>query len=202
MLCFTKYSVFFICVFFTFQTSAQDQVSASDTKGFLLSAKVIDGDTLPVVYLPEITIFPPRVFTSRREAVKYSKLVRNIKIVLPYAKLAKAKLMLMDLQMQKFPTEQGKDAFLKIAEKQLRNDFEIEIKNLTMSQGRLLIKLIDRETGKTSYELIKELKGSFNAFFYQQLARLFGENLKDEFDSKGEDKYIEEIVVRIENGEL
>jgi len=179
-----------------------DTAQPAKPQGFLVYTKVINGDTLPIIYLREITIFPPRVFTSKREAIRYTKLVRKIKKVLPYAKLAKLKIMLIELEMKKIPTEEGRKEYLKIAEKKLRADFEDEIKNMTMSEGRILIKLIDRETGKTSYELIKQLKGSFSAFLYQQVARLFGENLKDEYDAKGEDKYIEEIVTRIENGEL
>jgi len=188
---------------FSIQIKAQgDTVQAARPPGFLVYTKVINGDTLPIIYLREITIFPPRVFTSKREAIRYTKLVRKIKKVLPYAKLAKLKIMLIELEMKKIPTEEGRKEYLKIAEKKLRADFEDEIKNMTISEGRILIKLIDRETGKTSYELIKQLKGSFSAFLYQQVARLFGENLKDEYDAKGEDKYIEEIVTRIENGEL
>lgn len=179
-----------------------DSTSDPKLQGFLVYTKVINGDTLPIIYLREITIFPPRVFTSKREAARYTKLVRKIKKVLPYAKFAKLKIMLIEIELKKIPTEEGRKEYLKIAEKKLRADFEDEIKNMTMSEGRLLIKLIDRETGKTSYELIKQLKGSFNAFLYQQIARLFGENLKDEYDAKGEDKYIEEIVTRIENGDL
>ncbi len=181
---------------------AQETTPEHTPEGYLVYATIVNGDTMPLIYLREITVFPPRIFNNKWEAARYSKLVRNIKIVLPYAKFAQTKWTLIQMQMQKLNTQEEKNEFLKIAEKQLRKDFEQEIRNLTMTQGRLLIKLIDRETGKTSYELIKELKGSFNAFFYQQIARLFGENLKDEFDSKGEDKYIEEIVVRIENGEL
>ncbi len=171
-------------------------------KVILYTQSIINGDTLPLIYLREITIFPPRVFKNKREAIHYTKLVRKIKKVLPYAKLAKLKIMLIESELKKIPTEQGRKEYIKIAEKKLREDFEDEIKNLTISEGRILIKLIDRETGKTSYELIKQLKGSFNAFLYQQIARLFGENLKEEYDPKGDDKYIEEIVVRIENGEL
>ncbi|HNV94951.1 MAG TPA: DUF4294 domain-containing protein [Bacteroidales bacterium] len=179
-----------------------DSTNTPKPQGYLVYTKVINGDTLPIIYLREITIFPPRVFKSKREAARYTKLVRKIKKVLPYAKLAKLKIMLIEIEMKKIPTEEGRKEFLKMAEKKLRADFEDEIKNMTMSEGRILIKLIDRETGKTSYELIKQLKGSFNAFLYQQVARLFGENLKDEYDAKGEDKYIEEIVTKIENGEL
>ncbi len=91
---------------------------------------------------------------------------------------------------------------MKEQEQLLREEFEDDIRHLTIRQGRLLIKLIDRETDKTSYELIKELKGSFSAFFWQTVARFFGENLKDQYDPAQEDKYIEEIVHRIENGQL
>ncbi|MCX7862395.1 MAG: DUF4294 domain-containing protein [Bacteroidales bacterium] len=193
--------VFFILLFH-FSLFAQGDSAKPKKQGYLIYFNIVDGDTLPIIYLREITIFPPRVFTSKREEIRYTKLVRKIKKVLPYAKLAKVKLMIIELELKKIPTEEARKEYLKIAEKKLRQDFEDELKNLTVSEGRLLIKLIDRETGKTSYELIKQLKGSFTAFMYQQIARLFGENLKEQYDSQGEDKYIEEIVVRIENGEL
>ncbi|GAB4402394.1 MAG: DUF4294 domain-containing protein [Bacteroidales bacterium] len=199
-----KILIFNFLFFYTLEVvlAQGDSTSTPKPQGYLVYTKVINGDTLPIIYLREITIFPPRVFKSKREAARYTKLVRKIKKVLPYAKLAKLKIMLIEIEMKKIPTEEGRKEFLKMAEKKLRADFEDEIKNMTMSEGRILIKLIDRETGKTSYELIKQLKGSFNAFLYQQVARLFGENLKDEYDAKGEDKYIEEIVTKIENGEL
>ncbi len=182
--------------------SQGDTAKPSKPKGYLIYFNIVNGDTLPIIYLREITIFPPRVFTSKREEIRYTKLIKRIKKVLPYAKLAKVRLNLIELELKKLPTEEARKEYLKIAEKKLRDDFEDEIKNLTISEGRLLIKLIDRETGKSSYELIKQLKGSFNAFMYQQIARLFGENLKEQYDPKKDDKYIEEIVIRIENGEL
>lgn len=204
----SKPNLILTILFFLFLSSNKEVISQSyinyinKLNGYLVRTTVINGDTLPLLYLREVTIFPPRVFKSKREAKRYSKLVRKIKKVLPYAKLAQIKLMQIEIQMRKIPTEEGRKEFLKITEKKLRADFEDEIKKLTISEGRLLIKLIDRETGKTSYELIKQLKGSLTAFLYQQIARLFGENLKDEYDAQGEDKYIEEIVIRIENGEL
>lgn len=191
-----------IVLFFSLPVFSQGDTAKPKKQGYLVYFNIVNGDTLPIIYLRELTIFPPRVFTSKREEIRYTKLVRRIKKVLPYAKLAKVKLMIIELELKKIPTEEGRKEYMKIAEKKLRQDFEDELKNLTVSEGRLLIKLIDRETGKTSYELIKQLKGSFTAFMYQQIARIFGENLKDQYDSQGEDKYIEEIVVRIENGEL
>jgi hypothetical protein len=87
-------------------------------------------------------------------------------------------------------------------ENELMEEFSDELKSLTITQGRLLIKLIDRETGNTSYELLRELRGSFSAFFWQTVARLFGSNLKTTFDAEGEDKLIDQIVVLIENGQI
>jgi len=183
-----------------FSAQAQEQ-NLQATKGFLVYKRVVEGDTLAHINLKEVIILPPRQFQSKRELLKYAKLVRNIKKVLPYAKIARTKLLLIQSEVEKIPTEPERKEFLKHAEKALKDDFQDEITNLTITQGRLLIKLVDRETGNTSYALIKELKGSFSAFLYQSIARVFGENLKDEYDPKGDDKLIEEIVIRIENGE-
>ena len=84
----------------------------------------------------------------------------------------------------------------------MKKQYGPELTNLTITQGRLLIKLIDRETNNTSYDLIKQFRGSFTAFVWQSVARVFGENLKDEYNANEEDKYIEEILIRIENGQL
>lgn len=92
--------------------------------------------------------------------------------------------------------------YIKKVEKQLMAEFEGELKKLTIKQGIILIKLIDRETGNTSYDLVKELRGSFSAFLWQSLARLFGSNLKLQYDPNGRDAMIEEIVQLIENGQI
>jgi hypothetical protein len=91
---------------------------------------------------------------------------------------------------------------MKQAEDELRNEFEDDLKKLTFKQGAILIKLVDRETGNSSYELVQELRGKFVAFFWQAFARLFGYNLKEEYDPDGADREIEEIVVMIENGQI
>ena len=97
-------------------------------------------------------------------------------------------------------TERKNHVGLPLYSKKLQSEFEGELKKLTIKQGIILVKLIDRETGNTSYELVKQLRGSFSAFLWQSLARLFGSNLKLEYDPYGEDKLIEEIVVMIEQG--
>lgn len=194
--------IFIIIFIFSFYSSTSQEQNQQPSRGFLVYTKVIRGDTLAHINLREVVVLPPHEFHNKREYLKYAKLVKNIKKVLPYAKIARTKLLLIQNEVEKLETEAERKAYIKMAEKSLKEDFQDEITNLTMSQGRLLIKLIDRETGNTSYYLIKELKGSFNAFLYQSIARLFGENLKDEYDPKGDDKLVEEIVVRIENGEF
>lgn len=200
--CATMFRILLIIllVFSCFFSQAQEQNQYSG-KGYLVNKRIVDGDTMALLNLREIVILPPHEFHSKREVLKYAKLVRNVKKVLPYAKIARTKLLLIESEVEKIPNEADRKEFIKHAEKSLKEDFQDEITNLTMSQGRILIKLIDRETGNTSYALIKELRGSFSAFLYQSIARLFGENLKDEYDAKGDDKLIEEIVIRIENGE-
>ncbi|MBK7854737.1 MAG: DUF4294 domain-containing protein [Bacteroidetes bacterium] len=91
---------------------------------------------------------------------------------------------------------------MKKREDEMKARFDAELKKLTMTQGRILIKLIDRETGNTSYTLVKELRGNLSAFYWQGLAKLFGSNLKTEFDAQGEDAAIEQICRAIERGEL
>ncbi len=195
-----------ICIFFLLCFSAFSQGDtikpAGVQKGHLVYLTVINGDTLPLILLKTVYIIPPRVFKSEAEKRRYTRLIRNIKKVLPYAKIAKTKLYVINQQLEKIPNEKVRKKFLKEQEKLLKKQYGPDLMNLTISQGRILIKLIDRETDNTSYDLIKQFRGSFNAFIWQSVARVFGENLKDEYDASEEDKYIEEIVLRIEAGQL
>ena len=104
--------------------------------------------------------------------------------------------------MNQMSSKREKKRYKRSIEDQVRKDFEEQIKKLSINQGNVLIKLLDRETGHTSYELIKDLKGSFNAFFAQGVAKLFGHDLKDKYDPEGEDKAIENVVRQIERGEI
>lgn len=166
-----------------------------------LPAKVINGDTIIVTNLNEVVVGDRQQrFASRFEEKKYWKLVYNLKKVLPYAKMARSKLDEMNAHFLTLKTEREKRQYTKQVEQQMKAEFEDQLKALTITQGRLLIKLIYRETGNTSYELVKDLRGGMSAMFWQTLARLFGSNLKSKYDPLGEDAVIEDIVVAIENG--
>lgn len=182
--------------------TAQSQTAAPAGGTAIARGVIVDGDTIPHVRLREIKIMPRRRFRSKRAAQRYSRLVRNIKTVLPYARIAGRKIAEIEDNLALMSNEKQKKEYLKKAEKELFQEFEKPLRRLTVSQGRLLIKLIDRETGSTSYAIIRQLKGRFSAFLWQSVARIFGSNLKSEFDGEGEDRMIEYIINQIDNGEL
>ncbi len=128
------------------------------------------------------------------------RLVRNVKRAYPYAKIAGIELKELDERLARLKSEDEQKEYIDRAEKQIMNKFEKDVKKLTITQGIILVKLIDRETGHTSYEVIKDLKGGFTAFFWQGIARIFGNNLKAEYDPGGVDAKIEDIVRGIEAG--
>ncbi len=170
--------------------------------GHLAQALIENGDTLIHVSLRSIIVRPPFKFKSRRQQRRYSRLVLYVKKVYPYSQIVSEQLKDINEDLERYDTKKEKSFYLKQKEKALKTEFEGKLRKLTFTQGRILIKLIDRETGHTTYEIVKELKGSLNAFFWQSVARLFGSNLKMEYDAKGDDRMIEDIVIRIENGML
>jgi len=128
------------------------------------------------------------------------KLIRNVKIVYPIAKEANRRLREVDAKMATIKSKKDQSAYIKQVEKDLKTEYTPVLKQITFSQGKILIKLIDRETSNTSYELVKQLRGTLSAFFWQSIARIFGANLKDTYKKEGEDKLIEEIIVLYEAG--
>ncbi|WP_282038699.1 DUF4294 domain-containing protein [Saccharicrinis aurantiacus] len=167
-----------------------------------VNSTVVNGDTVPHINIIEVKVSPPKKFKSKRKYKRYTKLVRDIKKTLPYARKANEQIILIAQTVDTIVGEKEQKAYLKKAEKELFEEFEAPLRKLTFSQGRMLIKLIDRETGSNSYSLIKELKGGFSAMMWQSVARIFGSNLKSEFDEEGEDAMIEYIIYQIDLGLL
>ncbi len=186
-------TIFFL--YFFLPSFSQDDV-------IITRACVFEGDTIPFIELSPVTIFAPMEFRNKRQQRKYTKLVRNVKKVYPYAKLAGIKFEEYNEILAGIETEKEKKKIMKQLEQELKDEFEEDLKNLTFSQGKILIKLVDRETGNSSYHIVKDLRGAFVAFFWQSLARLFGYNLKIKYDPEGDDARIESIVRRIEAGYL
>lgn len=168
-----------------------------------LTPVVITGeDTMPIYELPDVLVEATMNAKTRRESARIDKLTRNVQKVFPYALTTTKLLDQYDHDLASIERESDKDLYLKLAEAELKAEFTEELKGMTQSQGRLLIKLIDRETGQTSYELVKTLRGSFEAWLWQGVAKLFGNDLKSDYDPDGDDALVESIVRRIENREL
>lgn len=192
-----------ILIIFVFLTNYSSGQNNSDKDTLIITRTVIvDGDTIPNVSIEEVVIFPRLVFKSRYRERRYRKLIRDVKRAYPYAIYAKNKLDQMEHEFQNLTTEKERKKYIKTIEKQLTDEFGNELKKLTITQGRILLKLIDRETGNTSYVLLKDLRGTVSAVFWQTIARLFGSDLKSQYDPQGDDFLVERVVRLIETGQI
>lgn len=192
------------CLLISFSSFSQDELSIPEPPkqhGYMLPAEIVNGDTIAYINLPTVWVLDNYAYKNKKTIEQWTRTKYNVKKVYPYAILAAAKLKEYDRVLQGMP-EYQRSAYLKVVEKQLRSEFEDQLKNLTVTQGRILLKLIDRETGKTSYQLVKDLRGSFQAFMWQSLARLFGSNMKSEYDPTGEDMMIERAIRLVEAGQI
>jgi hypothetical protein len=191
--------IFFILFFLGFATLP---IQAQEPESKIVIARVVDGDTLITYDLPEYLVTAKMPRKLKKLARQNARLVYNVKKAYPYAKIAGLKLREYEVILRNANSDAERRKIMKQAEEELKEEFEDDLRKLTFKQGLILIKLVDRETGNSSYVLIQELRGKFVAFFWQTFARIFGYNLKTEYDPEAEDRNIEEIVVMIENGEL
>lgn len=164
-------------------------------------AVVVNGDTMASVLLPPVLIVDKHIFKSKQQEKRYWRLVYNVKKVLPYARMAGQKYKTLNEQLVN-KSEGEKKFLMKRVENEIKREFGKDIENMTYTQGRILLKLIDRETGVTAYDLVKELRGTFPAFFWQSVSLMFDNNLKSEYDPQGDEKEIESIVLLVDRGML
>ncbi len=161
-----------------------------------------NGDTIIHKNLIEITVFPEREFKNARQERRYGRFVDKVKKVYPYARLAGEMLDEYEPKYLELETDKERRKLMKDLEQQLLDEYKDDMKKMTLSEGRILLKLIDRETSRTSFALIKDFRGGVSATFWQGIARLFGSNLKSEYEPQGEDRMLEEVVRLIEVGYL
>lgn len=146
------------------------------------SAIILDGDTLASFWLNPITVREKMIYRNQEERLKYYRLRQDVITVLPYAKYAGLRYKWLSTQLEHETDRKKRKLLIREVEDDIKKNYAKRLKDLTITQGRILIKLIDRETGQTSYELVKELKSGFSAFIFQGLAGFFGDNLKDKYD--------------------
>lgn len=180
----------------------QDPTVPVTKAGYKCRAEIVNGDTVPVIDLYDVYVYTEFVFKNNRQREQWTRIKYNVKKVYPYAILAAAKLKEYDRILERMPDEKMKKAYLRVCEKDLKNEFEDELKDLSINQGRVLMKLIDRETGKTTYEIVKQMRGGFEACMWQAVARIFGNNMKDDYDANVEDIMIERAIKIVESGQF
>jgi len=168
----------------------------------LLRTATFDGQTYPYVELGEIIVIGKMPRGVRFDYRRHARLVYNVRRVYPYAMIVRDEFGRINRLLETMPDEKDQRNFLQQYEKDLFQKYEEDLKKLTFSQGKILIKLIDRETQNTSYDLIRQYRGKFSATFWQSVARIFGANLKSSYDPEGEDYLIEQVIREIEAGRL
>ncbi len=163
---------------------------------------IYEGDTIWTVLMPEMPVYKPLKFKNKRQQHRYNRLVYNVKRVLPLAQEVSRIIQETYVVLEQLPTEKEKEALIKQIEKELMQRYKPEMKKLTYSQGKLLIKLVDRQCNQSGYDVIKAFLGPARATFYQIFAWTFNASLKKEYDAEGDDRLIERIVVQVEAGIL
>ena len=160
------------------------------------------GDSIPAIIFPTFYKYPPMKFKNHKERDRYNRLVANVKRLLPLAKLAKYTVIETYDYLQTLPTKKEKAEHIKLVEDGLKKQYAPTLKRLSRSQGRLLVKLIDRECGQTGYNIAQAFIGSFKANIYQAMAFCFGNSLTKRYDPEGDDRYTERVVRLVESGQL
>ena len=193
----------------SFAVMAQDkkrQEVDMDSPTFVPTVKVgkvlEDGDSIQYMEMNNVYVFPPITFSSKKQQNAYMRLVKNVKTVLPIAKEARLIMMETAEYLETLPNKEAKDEHMKRVEKSIMKEYKPRMKKLTYSQGKLLIKLIYRESNSSGYELIQAFLGPVRAGFYQAFAWAFGASLKKEYDPEGIDRLTERVVLMVEAGQI
>lgn len=188
------------------QHTRQQAEADMDSPTFVPTVKVgkvlEGGDSIQYMEMNNVYVFPPITFSNKRQQGAYMRLVKNVKTVLPIAKEARQIMLETAEYLETLPNDEARDAHMRRVEKSIMQEYKPRMKKLTYSQGKLLIKLIYRESNSSGYELIQAFLGPVKAGFYQAFAWAFGASLKKEYDPEGVDRLTERIVLMVEAGQL
>lgn len=192
--------ILFILIGVLWSLEGHNQVIHQSRIDSIINAHILSGDSIPHIELAEVAVLPKQVFKNRREERQYWKLVYNLKKVLPYSKVIAATVKEVDGSLSELAGPKERRRYIKSVEDSLWSAYEQDMRKMTITQGRLLFKLVDRETQATTYYWIEQYRGSVSAFFWQGIARIFSSNLKESYDAEGADKLIEQLIGYIEKG--
>lgn len=176
--------------------AALSGVQAQGGRGFWHQEwEVENGDSIPMVH-----ILPVYVFSRPVDLRRYRRLVEAVKKVYPIAKIARAKMADMEEELCRLPTKKAQKEYIRKIYHEIKEEYTPVAKRMTRTEGRVLLKLIDRETEYTAYEVLREFRGGFVAGFWQGISKIFGQDLKSHYDKEGEDRMIEQIIIYYEAG--
>jgi hypothetical protein len=188
------------------QKTAEQVLAEMDSPTFVPTVKVgkvlYEGDSIQYMEMNNVYVYPELTFKNKKQAQSYMRLVNNVKKVLPIAKEARQMLIETTEFLDMLPDEKSKNEHIKRVEEDIFRTYKPKMKKLTYSQGKLLIKLIDRECHSSSYEMIKAFMGPIRAGFWQVFAWGFGASLKKEYDPTGTDRLTERVVLMVEAGQI
>ncbi len=200
--------VFFLCLFVEGRAqghseASEDSIQVEETEVPLqtqVGTVEYKGKTIPHIIFPTLPKYAPPQFKDEKERERYNRLVYNVKKVLPWAKLAKLTILETYDYLETLPDKKSREAHMKLVEEGLKKQYGPALKKLTRSQGKLLIKLVNRECNQTGYAITKAFIGPFKANLYQGIAVLFGNSLSKKYDPEGDDRYTERVVRMVEAG--
>jgi hypothetical protein len=195
------FSLIFLSVLFD-QVFAQRPFQSVPSGDPIVWVEKNEKDTMLMVYLNGLNIYPPEKFKNKKQEQFYWTTVRDVKMTLPFAKLIAGELNKTNKKLISLPDDKERKKYLSQYEKAVLKQYEPSLKKMNINQGKMLLKLIDRECNQSPYELIKAYRGSFTAFFWQGIARVFGTNLKAEYDGNDKDKIVERIIILVEENRI
>lgn len=197
-----KLNIVFVLFLILFPLEASSQFYSEALGGYMLNQVVYKGDTIPYVELKEVPVYPK--LKNKKLEKFYWKTVRDVKLVYPYVKIVAKEYAMINAKFDTIVDKKQRMKYTKKYEKQLLKKYEPTMREFTLSQGKMMIKLIDREMDKTGYALIKEIRGGFVAWWWQLFAKMVGADLKEDFNTskREQDRIIERVITLYEAGVL
>lgn len=188
----------------SFGIYAQDETVPKQRFSYsaMMERIISNGDTLFVDYIREVYIYPPMVFTSKNQEKFYWRTVRDVKKALPYARMVSHEITYVNSELMKLPGDRERKQYISQYKKEAFRKYEKDLRKLTVNQGKMLMKLIDREYEVNTYDLVKGYLGTVPAFFWNSVASLFGSTLKQDYDGKDKDRIVERVVTLVDAGQL
>lgn len=209
----TVFSIILLCMFcITTMAQKREHINPEDRRITMdsptyvpmvrVGKALVDGDSIQYMEMNNVYVYPQPTFKDEKQRQQYNRLVYNVKKVLPIAKECHDIIIETYEYLETLPDKKARDEHLKLVEEDIKRTYTPRMKKLTYSQGKLLIKLVDRECNSTSYGLIQAILGPVKAGFYQAFAWLYGASLKKEYDPQGKDRLTERVVRMVESGQL